>query len=102
MAKQVWHVKVEDHFPCRDKFFLSGTFLTCKDERGAFTPQEFYRLKKILCDLRKVLLPEDEEKRERDRVKRKSLETEPQHWREELQLQLQDGGQEALPVLIGL
>ncbi|XP_056292685.1 protein kinase, cAMP-dependent, regulatory, type II, alpha, B [Pseudoliparis swirei] len=47
-TKQTWHVKVEDHFPCRDKFYLSATFLTCRDERGAFTPQEFYRLKKIL------------------------------------------------------
>jgi len=37
-TKQMWHVKVEDYF-CQDKFFLSATFLTMKDERGAFTPQ---------------------------------------------------------------
>jgi len=58
---------VEDHF-CKDKFYLSATYLTRSDERGAFTPQEFYRLKKILCDLRKVLLLEDEEKRARGRI----------------------------------
>ncbi|TNN21890.1 hypothetical protein EYF80_067999 [Liparis tanakae] len=48
-----------------DEFFLSATFLTCKDERGAFTTQEFYRPKKILCELRKVLLVEDQERRAR-------------------------------------
>ncbi|TNN44015.1 hypothetical protein EYF80_045780 [Liparis tanakae] len=66
-TKQMWHVKGKDYF-CQDKFFLSATFLTMRDERGAFTPQEFYRLKKILCDLRKVLVVEDEEKRARGEV----------------------------------
>ncbi|TNN53583.1 hypothetical protein EYF80_036226 [Liparis tanakae] len=61
-TKHVWHVKVADHFPSRDKFF-SATFFTAKNERGAITVQEFYRLKKILCELRKVFLAEDTEKR---------------------------------------
>ncbi|TNN61743.1 hypothetical protein EYF80_028042 [Liparis tanakae] len=36
-----------------------------RDESGAFTDQAFYRLKKILCELRKVLLVEDADKRAR-------------------------------------
>jgi len=49
----MWDVKVEDHFPDRDKFDISAGFFTAKRNRGGFTQKEFFRLKKILCDIRK-------------------------------------------------